>query len=83
MGIIIDICIVVFILLSIFLGYKKGLVSLAIGACAFIIAFAITFILYKPIGNLVINTTSIDETIQNVILEKVTRSYAGRLWRNK
>lgn len=79
MGIIIDICIVVFILLSIFLGYKKGLVSLAIGACAFIIAFAITFILYKPIGNLVINTTSIDETIQNVILEKVTRSYAGRL----
>lgn len=79
MGIIIDICIVVFILLSIFLGYKKGLVSLAIGACAFIIAFAITFILYKPTGNLVINTTSIDETIQNVILEKVTRSYAGRL----
>lgn len=82
MGIMIDVGLVAFVLLSIFLGYKKGLVSLAIGACAFIIAFAITFVLYRPIGNLVINTTSIDETVQNIILEKVTRSYARRFWRN-
>ena len=30
-----------------------------------------TFI-YKPVSNLIINTTSIDETIQNAILEKAT-----------
>lgn len=71
MGIIIDLIIIAFILLSIFLGYRKGLVSLAIGACTFIIALVVTLILYKPVGNLVINTTGIDEMIQNTILEKV------------
>lgn len=71
MGLIIDIVVVAFILLSIYLGYKKGLVSLAIKLCAFIIAIAITVVLYKPIANLVINVTSIDETIENSIYEKV------------
>lgn len=76
MGIIIDLMIVVFILLSVFLGYKKGLVSLAIGACTFIIALAVTLILYKPVGNLIINTTGIDEMLQNTILEKVNEVMA-------
>lgn len=71
MGIIIDIVIIAFILLSIYLGYRKGLVSLAIGACTFIIALVVTLILYKPVGNLIINTTGIDEMLQNSILEKV------------
>lgn len=72
MGIIIDLIIIAFIALSVFLGYKKGLVSLAIGACTFIIALAVTLILYKPVGNLIINTTGIDEMLQNTILEKVS-----------
>ena len=71
MGIIIDIVIIAFILLSIFLGYRKGLVTLAIGACTFIIALVVTIILYKPVGNLIINTTGIDEMLQIYILEKV------------
>ena len=70
MEIIIDIVIVALIALSVFLGYKKGLVTLAIGLCSFIIALVLTLILYKPITNLVINTTTIDETIENSILEK-------------
>ena len=70
MGIIIDIIIVAIIALSIFLGYRKGLVELAIKLCAFVIAIVITFILYNPVSNLIINTTSIDETIENSILEK-------------
>ena len=70
MGIIIDIVIVALIALSVFLGYKKGLVTLAIGLCSFIIALVLTLILYKPITNLVINTTTIDDTIENSILEK-------------
>ena len=71
MGIIIDLVIVGIILLSVFLGYRKGLVSLAIGACTFIIALVVTLILYKPVGNLIISTTGIDEMLQNTILEKV------------
>ena len=72
MGIIVDIILVALIALSIFLGYKKGLASLAIKLCAFIIAILITFILYRPIANLVINTTSVDESIEDTIYNKVT-----------
>ena len=72
MGILVDIILVVLIALSIFLGYKKGLATLAIKLCAFIIAILITFILYRPIANLVINTTSIDESIEDTIYNKVT-----------
>lgn len=71
MGIIIDLAIILFILLSVFLGYKKGLVSLGIHLVAFIIALVVGLILYRPIGDLVINTTNIDESMQEVIENKL------------
>lgn len=70
MGLIIDIIIIAIIALSVFLGYKKGIVALSIQLFAFIIAVLITFILYQPITNLIVNATGIDESIQNAILEK-------------
>lgn len=70
MGIVVDLVIVIIILLSTFLAYRKGLVKLAIQLCSFLIAIVITFILYQPITNLVINGTQIDETIENSIYEK-------------
>lgn len=70
MNIIVDLIIVGIVLLSVFLAYKKGLVSLAIGLVSFVIAVAVTVVLYKPVTNLVINATSIDETIENAIYEK-------------
>lgn len=70
MGIIVDLIIVAIIVLSTFLAYRKGLIKLAIELCAFVIAIVVTFILYQPISNLVINTTNIDETIENTIYEK-------------
>ena len=66
---IVDLIIIAIIALSTFLAYRKGLVTLAISLCAFVIAVVVTFILDKPISNLVINVTSIDETIENAILE--------------
>lgn len=70
MGIIIDLIIIAIIVLSTFTAYKKGLVKLAIGLCSFVISIAITFVLYQPISNLVINVTGIDEAIENSIYEK-------------
>ena len=70
-GIIVDLIIVVFILLSAFLGYRKGLIKLGAGFVAFIIAIVATVILYRPIANLVINVTSIDEMLENTIISKV------------
>lgn len=72
MGIVVDLIIIGIIALSTFLAYRKGLVALAIKLCAVVISIVITLILYKPVSNLIINTTSIDETIQNAILEKAT-----------
>lgn len=70
MGIIVDLIIIGIVLLSTFLAYKKGLVKLAIGLCAFVISIVITFVLYQPISSFVINSTQIDETIEKSIYEK-------------
>ena len=70
MGIVVDLIIIAIIALSAFLGYRKGFVTLEIKFFAFIIAIAITFIIYKPVSNVVINVTQIDESIENSILEK-------------
>lgn len=77
MGIIVDIVLVAIIILSAGLAYKKGLVSLGVKLFAFVIAIAVTLILYKPVANLVINVTSIDETIENAILEKANDMIEG------
>lgn len=72
MGIIIDIVLVIIVILSAFLGYKKGLVKLATKLFAGIIAIVVTIILYRPIAGLIINNTSIDEKIENVVMENMT-----------
>lgn len=64
---IIDIIILGFILLSAIGGYRKGLISLGIHLFAFVLALLISFVLYRPIGNIIINTTQVDETIQATI----------------
>lgn len=70
MGIVVDLIIIGIVLLSTFLAYRKGMVKLAIGLCAFVISIVVTFVLYTPIANLVINVTSIDEAIEDMIYEK-------------
>ena len=70
MGIIIDVVIIAILILSICLGYKKGLVNVIFNIFAFIVAIVATLILYKPISNIVINNTQIDENIRNAIIEK-------------
>lgn len=70
MSIVVDLIIVAIVLLSTFLAYRKGLITLAIQLVAVAIAIVLTLLLYKPISNLIINVTGIDEAIQNAILEE-------------
>lgn len=70
MGIIVDLIIIGIVVLSTFLAYRKGLVKLAIGLCAFAISIVATIILYQPVSNLIINVTAIDEAIEDAIYEK-------------
>lgn len=69
MGIIIDLILIAIVLLSALLGYKKGLVKLAAKLFAGIIAIIITVIAYKPVANIVIKNTPIEEKIASTIVE--------------
>lgn len=72
MGIIIDIILIAIVLLSAFLGYKKGLVKLGAKLFAGIIAIILTIIVYKPVSGMIINNTSIDEKIKDTIIQNAT-----------
>ena len=70
MGIILDIVVLAIFLLSVFLGYKRGLINVIFNLCAFILAIVVTWILYTPVTNFVVNNTQLDESIKSVIIEK-------------
>ncbi|MBR3255612.1 MAG: CvpA family protein [Clostridia bacterium] len=70
MGILVDVIIIAIIVLSTLFAYRKGLAVLAIKLCAVIIAVIVTLLLYKPVSNLIIEKTNIDETIESALLEK-------------
>lgn len=72
MSIIIDLIVIGIILLSTFLGYKKGLIGVAFKILSFIIAIIITLILYRPVASFIINNTEISKTIENIIVEKLS-----------
>lgn len=69
MGIIFDIIIVAIFALNIYVCYKKGLVKLAVGLIAVLVAIILSVILYKPVSNLIIKNTGIDKKIENIIIE--------------
>lgn len=71
MSIIFDIVVIAIIALCTFIGYKQGLVKSAIKILAFFIAIILAFVLYKPVSSLIINNTSIDDNIKNVMIEKI------------
>lgn len=72
MSIIIDLILIGIILLSTFLGYKKGLIGVAFKIVSFIIALIVTLILFKPITNYIIANTELANNIENAIVEKLS-----------
>ena len=67
---IVDLIIIAIIALFTFLGYKRGLVKLAFHLCTFLIAIILAFVLYRPVANLVIENTGIDESIEASIVNR-------------
>lgn len=68
MGIIVDLIIVAILVLFIATGYKKGLTGSLIKLASFAIALVLAFMLYKPVANMVIENTQIDEQIESAII---------------
>lgn len=71
MGIAIDIGIILVMVLTIIMGYKKGLIKVAISFMAIIVSLIVAIIIYKPIAKQIANNTQIDEKIENIIYEKI------------
>ena len=69
---ILELIVILIIALFTFIGYKQGLIKSAIKIASFFIAIIIALVLYKPVSTLIINNTTIDDKIENTIIEKVT-----------
>ena len=74
MGIWIDVGIVVVILACVFWGYKKGLMGIAFKIISLFVAIVLSLILYKPVGNFLIEKTPLAKQIQNAITNQLTNS---------
>ena len=72
-GIILDIILILIILANVYICYKKGLIKLAVGLIAVVASIILAVILYKPISNVIINNTEIDNKIENAIIENFTQ----------
>lgn len=68
MGIILDIVLIAIIALNVFICYKKGLVKLAVGLIAVVAAIILALVFYKPVSNLIIENTELDENIEKAII---------------
>ena len=72
MAIIIDLIIVVILAISIIVGYYKGLTKSLIRILSFVLAIVIAAVFFKPISNVVIQNTEIDDKIKESIISLVS-----------
>lgn len=71
MGILIDGIIILIMALFIYMGYRKGLIKVAISFLAFIISILIALIFYRPIADQIIINTEVDEKISDSIYSSI------------
>ena len=69
MFIIADLIVILVLIGCIYIGYKRGLTQSLIRILSFAIAVCIAFMLFKPVSNIVIDSTNFDENIQTTIAE--------------
>lgn len=68
----IDIILITIIALTTFIGYKRGLIKVAFKLISFLLAIAISVVLYKPISNFIINNTQIDDNLEKTIESRLS-----------
>ncbi len=66
-----DIVLIVIMALCIFLGYKRGLIKVAVRIISFFAALIIALVLYTPVSNYIIENTEIVPTLKNTIESKL------------
>ena len=71
MAIIIDLIIVAILVISILIGYYRGLTKSLIRILSFVVAIIVAAVFFKPVSNLVIEHTEIDDHIRSSIISLV------------
>lgn len=71
MAILIDLIVIGILLLSTFLGYKKGLIGVVFKIVSTLIAIVIALILFKPVSGYIMNNTQFAQNIETTIVEKL------------
>ncbi len=66
-GVLVDLVIASIILSHAFWGYRRGLVNVIFKVLTFIISLIIMFVLYKPVANMIMERTEIDEWLSGSI----------------
>ena len=72
MNFVVDIILALILILSTYIGYKKGLVGVVFKILSFFAALIIVFILYKPVSQLIIDNTMLDEKISSSIQQNLS-----------
>jgi len=71
----IDIVVILIIVLTAFIGYKRGFIKTVISLSAFFIAIIVSLLLYKPVAVILTEKTSIDEWVKERVMNtRVTTS---------
>lgn len=68
MQIIVDLVIVGIFALCIFLSIRRGFMSCVLNLISFIVAFVLAITLYKPVSNIIIDNTKLDENLHDSIV---------------
>ena len=66
-GILVDLVIISIIISNAFWGYRRGLVNVIFQVLAFVVSLIIMFVLYKPVANMIMENTSLDENLSAAI----------------
>ena len=71
MGILIDFLVIAVMLLCIFVGYRRGVIKVAIKIVAIVLSIIVALIFYRGIAKMIIDCTTVDDKISDVIYEKM------------
>lgn len=71
-GVLVDLIIISMIISNAFWGYRRGLTAVIFKIIVFIISLFIMGILYKPVSNMIIKNTTLDEKIATAIEKNLT-----------
>lgn len=83
MAIFVDLIIILIIGLCVFTGYRRGLAKCLLKLFTTVLALIIAIILYKPLVNFVVGSTTIDENIQLSLERILTNSIKENGTENK